>query len=125
MAGTKGRGQKASKKAHYASYNYEKNRAKKLTKLVEENPNDAQLMAALRNIHYRGPQPSKDKLGWINRFETLSGYVSDKKNDKGHLYEDVTGQYDAKQRAKMAAHVRKVERKHQHDMNFNSNKKSK
>lgn len=124
MASTKGRGQKASKKAHYAAYNYEKNRAAKLTRVLERQPNDAQVMAALANIHYRGVQPSKDKLGWINRFETLNGFISDKK-DKGHLYADVTGPHDAKQRAKMAAHVRKVERKHQHDMNFNSNKKSK
>lgn|SRR5690554_1584185 len=118
MAGNKGRGQKAAKKSYYSSYNYEKNRKKKLERLLKEQPNNEQIKAALKNIHHRGPRPSGDKLGWINRNETLSGFVSDKKQDKAHIYADVSGKKDAAITAWMAAHVRKVERQRQHELNY-------
>jgi hypothetical protein len=126
MASQKGRSQKASKKAQYISYNYEKNKAAKLQRHMKSHPEDDQSKTALKNIKYTGTCASKDSLGWINRFETLQGYVSDKKGDQGHLYADISGAKDARDRAKMAAHIRKVERKHQHDLHFKekSHKKS-
>lgn len=120
MAGTKGRNHKAAKKNYYSSYNYEKNRKKRLERLLKKQPNNEQIKAALKNIHHRGPRPSINKLGWINREETLSGSVSHKKQDTSHIYANVVTKKDAATAAWVAAHVRKVERQRQHELNYQS-----
>lgn len=124
MAGNKGRAGKA-KKQFYASYDYEGNRKKRLTRHLARQPNDEQAQKALKNIHHRGPRPSTNKIGWINRMETIEGFVADKKQDTALLYDNLNGPQDAFQRAKMAKHVRDVERRHRHEVEFNSKKAKK
>jgi len=124
MSNQKGRDGKAQKQ-YYASYNYEANRKKRLNRHLARQPNDEQAKKALKNIHHRGPRKSENRLGWINRFETIEGFVTEKKDDKGFLYENIGGPKDAFQRAWMAKHVRDVNRRHRHEIEFNSKKKSK
>ena len=118
MAGNKGRSQKAAKKNYYNSYNYEKNRTLRLKRHLNKHPEDVQAQRALGNIHHKGPRPSNDKLGWVDRSETINGFTSDKKDDANHIYYDVSGPHSARQIAQMAAHIRKVERQHRHEMQF-------
>lgn len=122
MANNKGRGQKAAKKNYYSSYSYEKNRKRKLERLLKQQPENEQIKKALKNIHHRGPKPSKENLGWVDRTETLAGFHSQKKNESDALYSDLGGPKDARDRAKMAAHVRKVERMRQHELTYTPKK---
>jgi len=126
MAGNKGRAGKA-KKQYYSSYNYEKNRKDRLQRHLNKHPEDAQAKAALKNIHHRGPRPSTSKMGWIDRSMTIQGFNTGKKDDYSLLYSDVNGPKDAKERAQMAAHVRRVERMSQsgYDFGLNGPKKKK
>jgi len=118
MANNKGRGHKAAKKNYYNSYNPEAQRKARLERHLKDHPNDDQALKAKKSLKARGPKPSKEKIGWVNRFETLDGAFVDTKKDSGHLYDNLRGQKDAKDRAKMAAHCRKAERQHQHELAF-------
>ena len=53
------KGKKSSKSdlEHYKNYNYEKNRKTRLEKLAKAQPNNPQIQAALKNIHYRRKTP--------------------------------------------------------------------
>jgi hypothetical protein len=53
------KGKKTSKSdlEHYKNYNYEKNRKARLEKLAKAQPNNPQIQAALKNIHYRRKTP--------------------------------------------------------------------
>ena len=122
MASNKGRAGNA-KKQYYAGYDPIKNRRIKLQRLLKEQPNNDDIVQALKNVHTRGPRVPKEKHGWIDRRASLTGFASPKKEDNGNLYDDISGPADARARAKMAKHVRDVERRHQHSLNFKSKKK--
>lgn len=124
MSNSKGRASK-SKKLHYAAYNYEANRARSLTRHLARQPNDTQAAKALKNIQYGGPRKSGSPMGWVQRNETVEGFTTGKKDDKGLLYENLSGPKDALDRALMAKHIRDVERRHQHEVEFNSKKNKK
>jgi hypothetical protein len=117
MANNAGRNGKAQKQ-YYLSYNYEKNRKIRLERHLSKHPEDAQAQAALKNIHFR-PKAPLNRLGWIDRTATIGGFTSEKKNDTALLFSDHKGPKDAKDRAQMAAHVRKIERMIQHGHDFN------
>jgi len=118
MANNKGRGQKAAKKNYYNSYNPEAQRKIRLERHLKNHPNDDQAKAAKKNPQARGPKPSKEVLGWVDRFETVDGMFIDSKKDQGHLYADLRGKKDAKDRSWMASVIRKAERQRQHELNF-------
>lgn len=120
MANAKGRDGKAQKQ-YYASYNYEQNRKERLQRHLSKHPEDEQAQAALKNIHHRGPRPSNAQLGWMGRSMTIRGFNSDKKNDTNLLFANIGGPQDAKERAQMAAHVRRVERMRQNGHDFTMN----
>lgn len=117
MPNQKGRDGKAQKQ-YYSSYNYEKNRKLRLQRHLNKHPEDEQAKAAMKNIHHRGPRPSNNKMGWIDRSMTLQGFNMNKKDDYSLLYADVNGPKDAKERAQMAAHVRRIERMRQNGHDF-------
>lgn len=126
MANQKGRDGKGEKQ-YYASYNYEKNRKLRIQRHLNKHPEDEQAKAAMKNIHHRGPRPSNARLGWMDRNTSIHGFNSDKKNDTSLLFANVGGPKDAMERAKMAAHVRRVEQMHQsgYDFYVNGDKKPK
>lgn len=58
----KGSGRKAQATAYKTEKRWEKNRKRKLLKLISANPNNKQLEAALSNIEYRRKKPITRKL---------------------------------------------------------------
>ena len=53
----KGKSSSKSNQEHYKQYDYEKNRRSRLEKLAKAQPNNQQVQAALKNIHYRRKAP--------------------------------------------------------------------
>jgi hypothetical protein len=53
----KGKTSSKSNQEHYKQYDYHKNRTARLEKLAKAQPNNQQIQAALKNIHYRRQSP--------------------------------------------------------------------
>jgi len=89
----KGKTSSKSNQEHYKNYRYESNRQKRLEKLAKEQPNNEQIQAALKNIHYRRKKPKmkqwspeKRELAHMNRI-CKRQYIEPKKQKLGYFEE--------------------------------------
>lgn len=89
----KGKTSSKSNQEHYKNYRYEENRVKRLEKLAKEQPNNEQIQAAMKNIHYRRKKPTIRKwtpkskeLAQMNRTSKRT-YIEPKKQKLGYFEE--------------------------------------
>ena len=89
----KGKKSSKSNQEHYKNYRYESNREARLERLLRQQPNNEQLKAAIKNIHYRRQKPKsrqwtpeKRELAHMNRI-CKRQYVEPKKQKLGYFEE--------------------------------------